>query len=259
MHLGVILRFSLEYARISRYNYTLTILKNQISQIHSRQGYSLVELLTVLVVVGILAMVAVPNFLSSYHRLNFQNTVKSVAALYERARTQALASKIDAAQKMPPGGYGVWLGVDGADNQMKAILFINDWNTVGGSVKMDYTDAEIDSRVVPDAVFTKPIGVGTGDTVIDTVIVNDKEYVKLSSLKGLAPGASNWATAPEIMPGTLGITRGVTTIFMPPFAETKIDDAAFSKMQAVFTLGTSATTRTLTLDRVMTTPQVTNP
>ena len=214
-----------------------------------------------MVIVGILAMVALPNFLTSYHRFNFQNTVKAVTILYEKARTQALASKINGSEKMPPGGYGVWIGVDGADDKMKAVLFVNDWNTVGGAVKMDYTDADIDARVVPDAAFTKPSGAATadGDTILQSVIINDKEYIKLASLKGLTPGASDWSAAAEIMPSSLGVTKGVTAIFVPPFAETKIDNTTFSKLRAVFTLGTSGVTRTLTLDRVMTTPQVTNP
>ena len=228
-----------------------------LSHARSVRGFTLVELLVVITIIGIFSIAALPNMLAGYRNVVFSNTVKEVTTLIQKARTQALASELDADLKIPPGGYGVWIGQVAGD--MKAILFVNDWNaTAGGGtgakVNMDYADKDIVSRVAPDSVFTPGF-----DTVLEEVQINKSPYVELTSLKGLAPGAldipASWTAASNLA----AASTGMSIIFAPPYADTSIEAAGtdYQLLEGVFTLRSTGATRTLRMDRITTTPQIT--
>jgi len=214
--------------------------------IRGKNGFTLVELIIVIIIIAIIAAITIPGIARSIRRANFENKVKEVVTLLEKARTQALASELDDQQKVPLGGYGVFIDIN-SSNQ-KAILFIDDWNeTEHNDVNMNYGNAEIASRVLPDGKFTN-----SKDTTISTITINELSVIKLKSLAGTKPDGTDWPTDPN---------NSVTVIFRPPYAETTIvgNDTTTTELQsfeAKFVLVTENSERTIKFNRVTTTPEI---
>ena len=226
--------------------------------IHAKKGFTLVELIVVVVIITIITIAALPGFINSLRRSQFERKVTNIVVLLEKARTQALASELNAEQKIPPGGYGIFFDLtsDADPTDQKAVLFIDDWNndpdgngssSDARSVNVNYADEDIENRTLPDGIYTPG-----GDSVMSTIDINSPSYVWLTELRGeqLSDGSA-WSSA-------LGNT--VTVIFKPPFAETTIvgnSAIALQNFEAEFTLATEGTTRTITFNRVTTAAQVT--
>jgi prepilin-type N-terminal cleavage/methylation domain-containing protein len=60
---------------------------------HSARGFSLIEAMVVVALLGIIAAIAVPNFLPELRKANVENSAESVAAFIGRARLEAMTSK----------------------------------------------------------------------------------------------------------------------------------------------------------------------
>jgi prepilin-type N-terminal cleavage/methylation domain-containing protein len=217
----------------------------------SNAGFTLIELLIVVVIIGTMSAIALPNFFSSSRRSNFQSMVNEVSTLFERARTQALASELDKDWKTPPGGYGIFFNLE---NQT-ALLFIDDFRANCANpnptckVNMNYSDEDMANRVTPDGIFTTG-----GDTVVETVAINRSTYMKLAGITGKKTNDTAWAATP---------TSKLTVIFTPPFAETSIlaEDGGskilLKEFEAKFDLITENTFRKIKFNRITTTPQIT--
>jgi len=217
--------------------------------IRARKGFTLVELIVVVTILAVITVVAVPGFMKAVRTMRFERTVGDVVVLIERARTQALASELNSAQKIPPGGYGVFIDFTSVApaTAQKAILFVDDWNAAEGkAVNVNYADEDIANRVLPDGIYTDG-----SDSVLAAIDINSPSYIQIDELKGtLLSDGSAWASA-------AGNT--VTTIFKPPYAETTIFGNASTDLQsfeAKFKLTTDNLIRKIILNRVTTTPQV---
>jgi prepilin-type N-terminal cleavage/methylation domain-containing protein len=220
--------------------------------IYGRKGITLIELIVVISIISIMSVLAFPSFMQSLRRARFEKTVGEVMVLLEKARTQALASELDATQKIPPGGYGVYFDFtnDAIPTAQKAVLFVDDYNAAEGKdVKVDYADKDIADRVMPDGIYTSG-----NDSVIDTVEINESDYIRIFKLKGnkLSDGTL-WAHV---------IDNKVTSIFKPPYAETTIFgdgfvvDAELKKFEVEFKLVTEDICWQIRFNRVTTTPQI---
>jgi len=217
--------------------------------IRAHKGFTLVELIVVITIIVVVTVAAIPGFVGSIRRGQFEKTVSDVVNLLNKARTQAIASELNAQRKIPTGGYGVFFDLTSAvePTQQKAILFIDDWNEAeGANVNVNYADEDIANRVLPDGIYTP-----SRDSELATVDINLSKYVQLASLKGedLISG-DDWQNM-------LGNT--VTVIFRPPYADTKILGNSLVELQnfeAEFKLLTEDQTRTIKFNRVTTSPQV---
>ncbi|MCF7846089.1 MAG: prepilin-type N-terminal cleavage/methylation domain-containing protein [Candidatus Peribacteraceae bacterium] len=225
--------------------------------ISARSGFTLVELIVVIVIITTITVAALPGFINSFRRGQFENSVAKVVVMLEKARTQALASELDFDQKIPPGGYGVFFDFtsEADPTNQKVILFVDSWNNDpdgdGSSsdareVNVNYADEDIASRTLPDGIYTDG-----GDIALSTIEVNSPPYVQIAALRGeqLADGAE-WVSAPG---------NTVTVIFKPPYAETTIFGNSITPLQnfeADFNLVTESSTRTIKFNRVTTTAQV---
>ena len=219
--------------------------------IPAKNGFTLIEMTIVITMLAVISIAAFPAFNRSMRRSQFQKKVADVVLLIDEARTQALASKLDSSEKIPSGGYGVFLDMtsDIAPTLQKAVLFIDDWNAtvaVPAAVNVNYGDEDIANRVLPDGIYT-----AGGDSVITTVDINSPVYIQMTQLKGVKlADASNWASA---------VGNNITVIFKPPFAETVIWGNATISLQnieVVFDLITDGSTRRIKFNRVTTAPQV---
>ena len=215
----------------------------------NRRGFTLVEMMIVVMIISVLAIAAIPVFISGFRRAAFENTVNAAVTFLEQARTQALASELDASYKIPPGGYGIFIDFTlvSPPVDQKVILFIDDWNeAVGQAVNVNYADEAIASRVIPDGKYT-----AGSDTILKTVEINQLDYIRLETLSGtkLSDGTA-WAHA-------AGNT--VTAIFQPPYAETVVignGTEDLRSFEAKFELTTENIFRTIRFNRITTTPQI---
>lgn len=211
-------------------------------------GFTLVELLVVLTIIGITTAVAIPNFMASSRRSTFQAMVNEVSTLFEQARTQALASELGSDLKTPPGGYGIFINLA----SQKATLFVDDFHAGCGlascRVNMNYADEDMANRVSPDGIYT-----AGSDTVVKTITINSKTYMNLLQLSGKKEDDTTW---------TGSATANITVIFTPPYAETSIvaidggSSIILKELEARFDLVTENAYRKIKFNRITTTPQL---
>lgn len=222
--------------------------------IFAQKGFTLVELIVVIVMISTMTAVAIPGFMRGLRSARFEKVVGEVVVLFEKARTQALASEINSNQKISLGGYGVYLDFTSATppinpTNQQAVLFVDDYNAARtASVNVGYgDDIAIANRVMPDGVYTPG-----SDSVLTTIEINNPAYIQMTGLKGnnLSDG-SLWDTASG---------NTITVIFKPPFAETTIKGSGgvnLKSFEVEFKSATENTFRTIKLNRATTTPQVT--
>lgn len=230
---------------------------SRLAACQSRQGFTLVELLIVVFIIGLLAMLALPGFIGAYQKAQFNAVVQDVRGLLEEARTQALASQYSLLDRgdgvpiptIPAGGYGVYLDATTAT----ATLFIDDWNADDNrAVDMGYDPTSIANRTIPDGVYT-----AGSDTLLKTIDITPQVYIAVDSIQGTTLTGDVWQPQLTDQPTA-------TLVFQPPYAETTItgrvaDDTATALQTVTLTLdlrGRSPLTRTLMLDRITTTPLI---
>jgi prepilin-type N-terminal cleavage/methylation domain-containing protein len=211
--------------------------------IHAKKGFTLVELIVVVIILLIITVASMPGFLGSLRKGQFEKNIVEIVTLLDRARTQALASKLDSSDKISSGGYGVFFDM----LNQEAVLFVDDWNAAAGeAVNVDYAFDVVASRVLSDGIYTPG-----HDTALSTLVVDSPSYILLESLSGYLLDGSAWSSAPG---------NTITVIFKPPYAEAIITGnpgaVSLQNFDAVFRLISDKLTRTIKFNRVTTAPQV---
>jgi len=63
------------------------------SKLYSQKGFTLLELMTTVVLIGIIAAMAVPKFESSFERLNYKSANRDIVSTLKVARSKAISDK----------------------------------------------------------------------------------------------------------------------------------------------------------------------
>jgi type II secretory pathway pseudopilin PulG len=65
------------------------MIRDNHAAIYSERGISMLEMLTVFLIIGILAAVAIPNFMQFRQRLEYRETARSIASVIRQAQSQS--------------------------------------------------------------------------------------------------------------------------------------------------------------------------
>lgn len=144
-----------------------------------QSGYSLVEMLVVLAIVGIMTLITVPNFVSFYRSAKLKSSMRQVTADLRGARQHAVASnhmtRLRVNLAVNPGTYTIADSTDGgttwvqyspvqSTNKLKlqAPVFFYDSNLKDG------TSSYSDFIFLTSGMTQLPSGTGIGTLVIKT-------------------------------------------------------------------------------------------
>lgn len=64
-----------------------------IKQLSNRHGFSLMEIMTIVVIIGIISAMAFPKFAASMHRLEFRSAARDIVSKMRLARSTAISQK----------------------------------------------------------------------------------------------------------------------------------------------------------------------
>ena len=103
------------------------------SRIQSQSGVTLIELMITAVIIGLVAMMAVPRFQIAYSRLQYKSANRDMVSTFKLARSMAITNK---------GQYGVHL-----DGESRAVTLFKDM--APGTYEFD---AGVDSVVRADTL-----------------------------------------------------------------------------------------------------------
>lgn len=146
-----------------------------------QRGYSLVEMLAVVAIIGIMSLIVVPNFVSYQRSIRLKTAMRRLTNDLRSARQRAVTrnSMVMVTYKpdSKPATYGMWESLDAGAT----------WTQLGSNTKMDTPISFSDSTVVAnqltdayksdgwtDAVFRSdgtpvlPGGVTTGAIIVKT-------------------------------------------------------------------------------------------
>lgn len=216
------------------------------------RGFTLVEVMVVVAIMGILFALAAPNFLRGVQRQNLIQATNAAAVLVNKARSQALASEFNTTRNVEPGGYGVRFTRDASTQNGTATLFVDTWRerddacagSVNKPVNLQYFETA--NRVTPDARFTDP----SGDRVIQSAKLNEQSYLKVARLQARLPGSATWTDLTDAV-----------VVFRPPNGQVFItanNCTEYADVRVGISLPTRDLHRTITINRVATSPVITD-
>lgn len=142
-------------------------------------GYSLTEMLVVLAIIGMMTLIAVPNFMAYYRSSKLKASMRQVTMDFRSARQHAVASnkltKVTVQIGPNPGSYIVYDSPDngttwnqiqpttpGSRVLVQAPVFFSDSNI------KDASGTFVDVVFLPSGTAQLPNGTGTGTVVMNT-------------------------------------------------------------------------------------------
>ena len=144
-----------------------------------QKGYSLVEMLAVVAIIGIMSLIVVPNFVQYYRSIRLKTAMRRMTNDLRAARQRAVArnSMVMISYKTDTNRYQMWESVDqgatwgqlGTTTQLDTPISISD----SGSASTSMTDAFkgdgwSDCVFRADGTALLPAGVTTGEVIVKT-------------------------------------------------------------------------------------------
>lgn len=78
--------------------------------IRSEKGFSMIELMVVIGLIGILIAIAAPSILDYSQNLDYRTTARSIASILRQAKSQAIKDNLEQRVVISSAGYGIEAG-----------------------------------------------------------------------------------------------------------------------------------------------------
>jgi prepilin-type N-terminal cleavage/methylation domain-containing protein len=78
--------------------------------IRSEKGFSMMELMIVITLIGVLSAIALPSFIDYRRNLDYRTTARNVANLLQLAKSQAIKENLEQRVVITQAGYGIQAG-----------------------------------------------------------------------------------------------------------------------------------------------------
>jgi prepilin-type N-terminal cleavage/methylation domain-containing protein len=122
----------------------------------SQSGFTLVELMAVVVVAAILLMVTVPSFVSMLARMRIEGTANELTTDLQYVRAEALQRGVDVTLQIATGGTGYSLTCAGCASAIKTVSFYSGITVAGGPVTFNSLRGMSTSNADVNFALTSP-------------------------------------------------------------------------------------------------------
>lgn len=78
--------------------------------IRSEKGFSMMELMIVITLIGILIAIAAPSIIAYRQTLDYRTTARSIASILRQAKSQAIKNNLEQRVVISSAGYGIQAG-----------------------------------------------------------------------------------------------------------------------------------------------------
>jgi len=145
-----------------------------LNSLRSREGFTLVELLFVVVIMGILMVIAIPSFVGWRQNLKYRETAREVASLLREAKSRAITNNLEQQVQFDVVNqrYGLRPGTRAymSLSDWTGVSAVTHWTTLNSQVKIasdtkTVLDHTVDTNPAGSLQFT-PNGAATADGTI---------------------------------------------------------------------------------------------
>jgi prepilin-type N-terminal cleavage/methylation domain-containing protein len=145
------------------------------TSIRSAKGVTLIELIVVMVIIGILAAIAAPNFIALIRNADYRSTARHAASFLRQAKSTAITTNREQQVVLRANKYGMVASPQAFGTQTASWPAITIWNTMPVDVKtgatqtIQFTPNGIASLVTGTVNITDSTGTNRYQIIVSSV------------------------------------------------------------------------------------------
>lgn len=137
-------------SRISQHKHAKA--KTRDKSVSARKGFTLVEILAAVAIIGIMALIFYPNILNTLETRKIEGSAREVLTTLQRAKFQAVKTKLNHRMRFEAVGEGWFYVIEKEDNP-------NEWNIMRGFLKKSIpSEFQVDVDFPNETVEFSPLG-----------------------------------------------------------------------------------------------------
>lgn len=141
-----------------------------------KRGFTLTELMVTVTIIGIIAIMAVPNYYQSSKRAKYEVAITEIISSIKDARNTSITGKFTGAAgsyETPPGGYGVF--IDKITGTLTSFIDVNEdqiYTVANDTTLSTYTlPSEITIKSMSGSKATNYTGLPASNTDISSALI----------------------------------------------------------------------------------------